>query len=184
MPVIEIDFETFCEIDVRDVGPHVYFRHPSAEILMMAYSIDDGPVKLWVPDGSWDYDSFPKVVKSRLLNGDELWAHNVEFEYNGLWHCLGIKLEYSQCRDTAVLALRYGYPMSLAGAATAVGITEQKDKRGTNLIRKFCQPRKPTKHNKSTRNWPCDFPDDWQDFCDYCIQDVVTESALRKRLLK
>ena len=180
--MIEIDFETFSHIDVRDVGPQVYFRHPSTEVLMMSYAIDDGPVHLWVPDGPWEYDKFPARVKRRLLAGEELWAHNVEFEQNGLRHVLGIDVPFSQCRDTAILALRYGYPMSLAGAASAVGLEVQKDTRGKTLINKFCKPRRPSKNNPAIRWYPEAAPDEWQEFCDYCVQDTKTEQALRKRL--
>ena len=167
--MIHLDFETFCDLDVREVGAEAYARHPSCEVLMMSYAIDQGPVQLWLPDGPWDYDSFPLRLNAAVC------AHNVAFEWNILHHVLGITLPFEQLRDTSALALVYGYPKSLEGVGSALRLPIQKDKRGKTLIRKFCVPRKPTKNRPGTRNWPHEFPDEWEEFKGYCRTDTEVE---------
>ena len=176
--MLHIDFETFCEINVKTVGAHVYSRHPSCEVLMMGYTFGSDPIELWVPDGLNEYHTFPDSIRSYIKDGGEVCAHNVEFEENIFRNVLGIDIPIDQLRDTGVLALTHGYPMSLKGAALAIGLEQKKDTRGDALIRKFCQPRKPTKHNKLPRWDQYSASEDWQDFCDYCIQDVEVERMI------
>ena len=82
-----------------------------------------------------------------------------------------------------VHAASLSLPLSLKEAAKALKTGEQKDKAGENLIRFFSVPCKPTKSNGGrTRNLPEHNPEGWQQFKDYCLQDVRTERDIRKRL--
>lgn len=173
--MLHLDFETYCDINVRDVGAATYARHPSCEVLMAGWAINDDPVELWIPDGPWDYDSMPQRLRRALAGKHTLCAHNAQFEWNILGHVLGISIAFEQLRDTSSLALINGYPKSLEGAGGALNLPVQKDKRGKLLINKFCGPRKPTKANPNTRLYSSDAPEDWADFCEYCIQDVIVE---------
>lgn len=168
--MLHVDFETFCHIDVREVGAAAYSRHPSCEVLMMSWAFDDGPVCLWMPDGPWDYDTMPRKVYSYLVDAaGPVCCHNAEFEINIFQHVLGIHIPLRQVRDTSALALVNGYPKSLAGVGAALGLAVQKDTRGGALIRKFCQL------NRGKRTYPWDAPQDWADFGAYCVQDTVVE---------
>lgn len=178
---LHVDFETYSELDVTQVGSQAYARHPSTEVLMMSWSFG-GDVSLWVPDGPWDYDSIPTTVVQHIAQGCAVCAHNIEFELNIFVHVLGIPITFAQCRDTAVMALIRGYPMSLDGAAVAVNLETRKDSRGKALIRKFCAPRKPTKANPATRIHRWDEPEEWDEFCAYCVQDNVVEQGLWMKL--
>jgi DNA polymerase len=146
---------------------------------MLAYAWGDGPIALWTPHTA---PALPRKVLAHIQAGKPIASHNVEFEANIFRHVLGVDTDWPQWRDTAVMALIHGYPKSLDGAAKAVRLNTQKDKRGQALIRKFSAPRKPTKNNPSTRILPEDAPEDWQDFCNYCIQDVEVERELFERL--
>jgi len=179
--MLHIDFETYCALDVREVGAHAYARHRSCEVLMMSWAFDTDEPSLWLPDGPWNYDSMGRELYRALRRG-VICAHNVEFELNVLRHVLDIEPKLKNLRDTAALALVHGYPKSLAGAAAALKLLYQKDKRGTYLIRKFCAPRKPTKTRPSPRNWPHEFPTDWEDFKSYCLQDTKVEQAIWQQL--
>jgi DNA polymerase len=46
MHVISIDIETFSDIDLGKCGVYRYAESPSFDILLFAYSIDDGQIKL------------------------------------------------------------------------------------------------------------------------------------------
>lgn len=176
--MLHCDFETYCDINVKNVGPQRYARDKSCEVLMLSYAFDDGPVKLWVPDGRWDYDSIPRRITRHITHGGKIVAHNIEFEANIFRHVLGIEIPWCQFYDTAVMSLKRGFPASLDGASKAVGLPVSKDNRGKLLIRKFCQPRKPSKNNPSTRWYPGIVPEDWEDFKEYCVQDTVVEREL------
>lgn len=168
--MLHLDFETFCHVDVREVGAAAYARHPSCEVLMMSWAFNDDTVRLWVPDGPWDYDSMPQEVYSYLVGAvGPVCAHNAEFEINIFQHVLDIHIPLRQVRDTSALALVNGYPKSLAGVGAALGLPVQKDTRGGQLIRKFCQL------NRGKRTYSFNAPEDWATFCDYCIRDVVVE---------
>lgn len=179
--MLHVDFETYSELNVKEVGSQAYARHRSTEVLMMSWSFGTR-VHLWTPDGPWDYASIPGRVTRHIAQGGAVCAHNIEFELNIFVHVLGIPITFAQCRDTAVMALIKGFPMSLDGAAVATGLEVRKDSRGQALIRKFCAPRKPTKNNPTTRVYPEDAPEDWTEFQAYCVQDTIVEHALWMRL--
>lgn len=165
--MVHIDYETFCHIDVREVGAEAYARHPSCEILMLAWAFDDDPVNIWCPDGPWQYDEIPIDLTHEIVCG-----HNVAFEWNITKHVLGIELLLHNLRDTAALALINGYPKSLAGAGAALGLPIQKDTHGSALIKKFCQL------NRGKRTYAFNAPQDWEDFKSYCKQDVIVEREI------
>ena len=91
-----------------------------------------------------------------------------------------------QWSDTMVLALECGLPGSLAAAGAALGLPEEKlkDPVGKALISYFSKPCRPTKSNGGrTRNLPLHDPDKWKLYIGYNRQDVVTEMAIRSKLL-
>lgn len=78
-----------------------------------------------------------------------------------------------------------GYTAGLGATGSALGLPQdkKKDMSGKALIKLFCVPCKPTKTNGGrTRNYPNHEPEKWQLFKNYCIQDVVTETEIYKRL--
>ena len=48
--ILHLDFEFFSPIDIKSAPLDVYANHPDARILMAAYAMDDGPVKVWEAD--------------------------------------------------------------------------------------------------------------------------------------
>jgi DNA polymerase len=73
-----IDFETRSECDLPARGPYNYARHPSTQVLCMAYAVDDGEVELWTPD-----QPFPREILSHQIR-----AHNAAFERLIFWYVL------------------------------------------------------------------------------------------------
>lgn len=49
MPIKElsIDLETYCEVDLRKSGVYRYAEDDSFEILLLAVSVDNGPVRVY-----------------------------------------------------------------------------------------------------------------------------------------
>lgn len=181
---LNLDYETFSKVDLKKSGVYVYAEDESTEVLMAAYSLDFGPVKQWVPaEGEkMPFDLYcalndPKVTKR---------AHNAQFERLITKHVLGIDIPFHEWRCSMVLAMSLSLPGSLGMLGEAVRLSEDKKKmtRGKALIRKFCTPRKPTKTMKHRRcNRHTDY-DDWVEFKEYNVMDVVAEKAILKKIIK
>lgn len=56
------------------------------------------------------------------------------------------------------------------------GVFEAKDKRGKQLIKLLCVPRKPTKANSELRLYPWSAPEEFAALYEYCKQDVRAEA--------
>jgi len=161
---VSIDFETRSEIDVSKVGLDMYAKHPSTQVICMAYCIEGQDVKLWTPD-----QPFP------VFTDPEFWAWNAAFEYNIMRHVLKQDVDISRFKDSMALAAAANIPQSLGEAAEFLGTTQEKDKAGKLLISKLSKPQKDGTFNKD--------PELLNQMYEYCKQDVRTEmdivSALR-----
>ena len=177
---LSIDIETYSDVDLSKCGVYKYVEG-DFHILLFAYAFDDEDVKIVdlacgeeLPQEVLDAIDDPNVIK---------WAWNAQFERTCIGHYLGRVLSPDSWRCSMVQAASLSLPLSLKEAAKALKTGEQKDKAGENLIRYFSVPCKPTKSNGGrTRNLPEHNPEGWQQFKDYCMQDVRTERDIRKRL--
>ena len=182
--MITIDFETRSTCDLRKAGAWMYSRHPSTEILCMAYrwehpkglflanlySYHDSETHIWIPT-----ERFPDGFENQDLE-----AHNAFFEYC-IWNNVGVPkygfppvaLEAFSC--SAAKAAAQSLPRALNKAGEALNLTVQKDESGKLVMLQMCKPRTPTKNNPSV--W---YDDDarFQKLYAYCIQDVEAEHAL------
>lgn len=207
---LSIDIETYSEIDIRRAGAHRYALE--AEVLLFGYSVDFGEVVCIdltagedIPEDVVRAMFDPSVKKSAhnaaferavmrqyFIKILELWrsgaVRGVEIpDWGDTTYALieategYLPVEQWQC--TQVMCARAGYPLDLDSASVALGTAEKKDKKGRDLIRLFSVPCKPTKSNgMRTRNYPEHFPEQWQEFIDYCEQDVRTEQAIAEKL--
>lgn len=179
--VLSIDIETYSSNEIR-YGVHKYVDAPDFSILLFAYAFDDEPVR--VVDFARG-EMLPPNVESALSDSSILKvAFNAAFEITCLKKFFNA-IEPEQWECTSVLSLYNALPPGLGPTALALGFPQdkQKDTRGKALIRYFCQPCAPTKANGGrTRNRPEDAPEKWEEFKEYCRQDVVVERAIRERL--
>lgn len=180
---MNLDFETYCDLDLTKVGLHRYAEHPSFEVLCLAWKTEamDEPV-LWLPGDKPD----PRMVKA--FKNETLRAYNATFEIEVIEKCfpeLGLDEPppVSQWIDTQALVCTNSYPASLDDAGSII-LQEKfrKDKRGKELIKLLCKPRKPTKADSRTRLTKEDEPGLFQELYDYCLKDVVAESEIVKVL--
>lgn len=190
MRTLAIDVETYCELDIKNVGAYRYCEHPSFEIMLFAYAYDDEPVQII---DFMNGETLPFEIIEDLENSDVLkTAFNANFERNAIvgdsyWSngILDMKPEQWDC--TMIQALRMGLPGSLDMVGKALKFEEdkQKMKAGKALIQYFCKPCKATKSNGGrTRNLPEHDPEKWELFKEYCKQDVEVEREIRKKLSK
>jgi len=176
-----LDYETFCELDIRKVGGHRYAKHPSCEVLMASYKLPGmADVVTWLP---WCEEP-PEDLVEYIENGGKLGAHNASFERNVTAYALSRmhpkfpKVNNNQWVCTAAKAAASGLPRSLDKALKALEAPIEKNTDGTAFIKMFCKPRKPTKKDPRTRIRP---RDNWPEFekgIRYCEDDVRGEEWL------
>lgn len=181
---LNLDFETFCKLDLKEVGLDLYSAHPSCEVLMAAYQIDGGPVQHWdrtktkkMPRDLWD-----ALHDERY----QIWAFNAQFERTILNRVLDIWPTIKRFRCTMVLAFMHSYTGTLDQIAERAGLDNSKQKLavGKKLIGMFSKPQKITKTNDLVRFTSETHPVEWKLFVEYNKQDVVAEAALKRRLQK
>lgn len=184
MDILSIDVETYCDLDIKDVGAYKYCKHPSFEILLFAYAFNDEPVEIidltkeaTLPERVIDALNDSNILKS---------AFNANFERNAISNdFVMIECPPEQWDCTMVKAMRLGLPSSLDMVGKALHFPEdkQKMKEGKALIQYFCKPCKPTKTNGGrTRNLPEHAPEKWEIFKEYCKRDVEVERDIRNKL--
>lgn len=183
---LSIDIETYSDVDIKKAGLFRYAQSPAFEILLFAYSLDGGPVK--VVDMARGERIPVEIIKLLFDPNCVKHAFNATFE----WYCLrehlplhGLMIPLEQWHCTQLHALYCGYPASLDSVGKAMGLPQDKQKLSTGkaLIRYFCVPCAPSKVNGGrTRNLPHHDPSKWELFKQYNAQDVVTEMEIERRL--
>lgn len=183
MKTLAIDIETYSSADLKKTGVYKYVEAPDFTVLLMAYSIDNGPVQLMDFTDSSE-DALPLAITAAICSPNVLkTAHNANFERTCLAKFFDMELPPEQWECTMVKSSMLGLPLSLEMVAKVLKLTEQKDAAGKALIKYFSCPCKSTKANgERTRNLPEHAPDKWQQYKDYCRQDVKTELAIREKI--
>lgn len=176
-----LDFETYCELDIRKVGGHRYARHPSCEVLVARFTLPgDTYPEEWLP---WQ-NPIPSRLARYVRSGGKIGAHNASFERSVWKWCLQRlygdvpPVFDTQWVCTAAKAAACGLPRSLEKALLACGSGIRKDTEGSALIKVFCKPRKPTKADSRVRIRPQDDPVRFKRFSLYCARDVIGEMEL------
>ena len=184
MRTLSIDIETYSSVDLNSCGVHKYVESEDFEVLLFAYSIDYGPVK--VIDFANGECLSEDVWELLVSKNCEKTAYNAAFERTCLAKWCGVPMPAEQWNCTMVLAASCGLPLSLKAAGEALGLSEEqaKMKEGADLIRLFCVPRKPTKNKPWSRVTPDMEPEKWELFKSYNKRDVEVENTIRQRLLK
>ncbi|MBF0778737.1 DNA polymerase [Streptococcus cuniculi] len=189
MKELSIDIESYSEVDLRKSGVYRYAEDDSFEILLLAISIDNGPVTIH----DLTNEKLPNEIIQALVDDTIIkWAFNASFERICLSNWLKKHhpellsdsfLNPKSWRCSMVWSAYLGLPLSLDGVGTVLKLKDQKLKTGGDLIRYFCLPCKPTKVNGGrTRNYPHHAPDKWSTFIAYNKRDVEVELAIKDKL--
>lgn len=181
MSLLAIDIETYSDVDLTKCGVYAYCDSPQFEILLFAYAFDEEETEIidlacgeHLPQRVLDALEDTSVIKT---------AFNAAFERTCISKHLGKKLSPVSWQCTAVQSAMLALPLSLDGVGEVLNIKRKKLKEGTDLVRFFSMPCKPTKANGGrTRNLPSDEPEKWERFKAYCIRDVDAEREIRQKL--
>lgn len=181
MKSIEIDLETFSDVDLSKCGVYKYAESAAFEILLFGFSVDGGDVQVI------DLCQGEKIPVDILaaLSDDSVtkWAFNAMFERVCLSNYLGEWLEPESWKCSMVWSATLGLPLSLENVGAVLGLEKQKLSEGKDLIRYFCVPCKPTKANGGrTRNLPGHDREKWERFKAYNLRDVEAEMQIQQRL--
>ena len=181
MKKLSIDLETYSSVDLGKSGVYKYAESEDFEILLFAYSIDDGGVEV-IDLASGEI--IPEEILAALSDKSiEKWAFNANFERVCLSRFLGKRLKPQGWYCTMIWSAYLGLPLSLEKVGEVLKLDKQKMNEGKALIRYFSIPCKPTKTNSMrTRNLPHHDLEKWSTFKEYNQRDVETEMAIKKKL--
>jgi DNA polymerase bacteriophage-type len=179
MPILWFDCETYSEADLKKAGTHAYAEHPSTEITVAQWALDDGEPEVCDCTGRYQPPHLTALLEDPAIT---VVAHNSAFDRTLLRRVWGVDAPVERWRDTMVQAMAHGLPGSLdkLGAILGVADDEAKDKRGRELIQLFCKPR--PKNHKLRRATPATHPDEWAEFLEYSRQDIVAMRAIHRLL--
>ena len=161
--MIYADFETRSAVDLKKIGAYEYARHPTTEVLSLAWAIDDQPVELWHPAfRDWtDVYAKRKVDRVRidlaeapppeslfwsLDDGSEFEAHNAWFE-RCIWRWVMVErwgwpeIDHDRFRCSAALAASYALRAKLDHVTRDLDLSEQKDSEGHAVMMRHSKPR-------------------------------------------
>lgn len=156
-------------------------------------AIDDGEPAYWdCVENTWE--TIEEYREALLDPSVLIYAHNAMMEISMCKALLektwGIPCPaLSRFRCTASLARRAALPAKLETLAETLNLPHLKDKRGKSLINKFSvmqKAKKPTKKNPNGlpphRIRPEDDPAAFEEFVEYCRQDVRAEQCVARTL--
>lgn len=173
-----LDFETYCELDLKKVGLDRYSAHPSCEVLMLAWGFEGETPRLWSPA---EGEKMPCDLRDALEDDEiELHAFNAQFERVIMNRVLGIVPKVKRWRCTMVLAYFHSFVGDLARVGQQIGIPQDKQKmsEGHRLMKMFSVPQKPTSKQPLKRFDSLSHPVEWEMFKEYCLRDVEAEMEI------
>lgn len=198
---LHLDYETRSVVDLNKAGAHVYFEHPSTDVLCAAYAFDKEEPQIWRP-----FERLEQRVVDHIESGGIITAWNASFERLASKHVMIRKhgwpaIDDTQFRCTMTEAFGMSFPGKLERAAPAMGLKIAKDEKGHRIMMQMCKPRAPRKgeekHCKICRGMGCDkcyglgtnilWYDDEERHAKleaYCMQDVRVEAACGDKVLR
>lgn len=181
---IFLDTETFSELNLKKAGAYAYAEHPTTEVMICTYALDDGKVQTWDATAS---PRMPRDLRKALravCNREAriVMANGLMFDRLVIREKWGFDLPVSHIDDTMVMAFRCALPGSLDKQCEVLGIgsDQAKDKEGKKLIQRFC---KPTPKNYKVRRYSAaTHPEEWKKFLRYARMDIVAMREVYYRL--
>lgn len=176
---IHLDFETFSVPKLPEVGSYAYSSHSRAKNLSCAWTSGEDRPLVWTPLKTTIDSPDLHQMLDNIKNGAKLLAWNATFEYDW-WNIVMVpqhgwpKLEKRQVFDVQALAMSLALPSDLDTCAKLLGLTELKDERGKKLMNKLSKGKRCLEYSEA--------PQEYEEYFEYNIQDVVVEREIFKRL--
>ena len=176
-----LDFETFSELDLKKRGLDNYASHPSTEILMCSWAVNDALPEVWFPQDRAMPDQLRLMIERPEITKV---AFGAEFERAILEKVAKIETPTAVWRDPMIMGRYASIPgdLDFIGSVLRLPPDEAKMKEGSRLISLFCKPH-TTKKKGTFRNTKETHPEQWATFVDYCIRDTRVTQTLFKKLI-
>lgn len=138
--VINLDWETYSETDLKAVGAYAYATCPTTDILVMSARVQgEKHLRRWRPGQPYPFaDIHPRDIEIRAWNSQFerlIWNHVAVRRYG--WPVLD--LEQFVCTSAQARMMAAG-PAKLEKAAPFYGLKIRKDMKGHALMLKMCKP--------------------------------------------
>lgn len=198
---LSIDLETYSSVDLKKSGVYPYAESSDFEILLFAYAVNESEVQ--VVDIACGEEVPNEILQALTDDTVTKWAYNCQFErvclsywlrrnypqyfssYSIAEDSVGNYLDPASWKCSRIWGAYMGLPLSLKGIGAVLKLDEQKMEEGSDLIKYFCKPCRPTKKNGGrTRNLPMHDPEKWALFKKYNKRDVEVELAIKEKLAK
>ena len=182
MRVLSIDIETYGSVDLTKSGVYKYTQN-DFEILLIAYAYDDEEIKIIDLKNN---EKIPPQLKKDILDENIIkTAFNANFERVCLSKYFNTYLSPKMFRCTQVHALYLGLPHGLDNVAKSLRLKEQKLEEGKSLIRFFMKKENLDLLTSNIDNSKkAEAIKKYQEFKNYCINDVRVERSIRRILEK
>ncbi|WP_051389628.1 DNA polymerase [Bradyrhizobium sp. Ec3.3] len=194
-PRATIDFEGLSAADLKRVGSWLYSRHSTTRPHCLAYHVPGSDeIKLWhraYPRLGIEESPPPEDLFQWIAEGGLVEAHNAGFEQNFWQNVMGPQYGWPEVPDdqwmcSAAKCAALALPRSLEGAIEALGLSQKKDPRGENFVKKYCKPvRLSAKERDALGEDYVEFAEDIEGITtgwEYCKQDVRAEMAVSDAL--
>ena len=193
MKQLTIDIETASDEDISECGVYRYAESDNFELLLVSYSIDNGPVATCdIANG----DTLPDAILEALTDKSVIKkAFNVNFErvclsvylrrnYPDLLNfddAVGNYIDPESWQCDMIHSRYLGMMSSLDGMGKLLRLKEKKLDEGKDLIKYFC-----TLHQDKQGNLlfydKSDAPKKWKEFIEYNRRDVEVELKIQRLL--
>jgi DNA polymerase len=161
--LVGLDFETYCALDLKEVGLARYVAHPTFTVTLASVATHTGTTTIEFPDTPSD-----RAYLKDLLQGMVVCAHNAGFE-DAVLGWLGIK--NVELVDSAVVAAVAGADRHLAGAAKQLMITGKLDE-DRSLINLFAKKQKDQVDDEFDMDLIRNNRIKWEAYKAYCERDA------------
>ncbi|MDX8383524.1 MAG: ribonuclease H-like domain-containing protein, partial [Ghiorsea sp.] len=181
-----LDFETRSVCDIS-LGGFKYSAHPTTEVLMLGWKLPkDETASVW--QIGTPKDSLAPLFEW-VSKGNKVAGWNIGLFDLPVWNNCFAKdpqvptLAIAQCADFMTWAGAMSLPQSLDACGQYFELGDAaKDKAGKKLITTFCKPRRASKANPDLYWNSITRAEKWDEFVEYCRQDIVATEALGFRI--
>ena len=171
-----VDSETRSLLDVTVVGAYKYAKHPSTDVTVWGFALDDDTGKVWSPEWAWSRrpDEYPEALLDHVAEGGYLVAWNAFFDRH-IWNEVMVKkygwpeLAREQVLCAQAQAEANNLPGRLEKAAEALGTYHKKDPKGKALIAQLAGGTRETWNREEFET-----PEKMGHFRAYCVKDVLS----------
>lgn len=178
---VTLDFESYSEADLKQVGSWKYWEHPTTEPLMASYKVGASPTKIWTAYG--DGNVCPADLVAAIETGATFDVHGANFEQAAwLWcvkHWGWPELPPERWDDTMARCAALSLPLKLDRVGAVLHLPIQKDSVGKSWIQRYTRPQTVTKKQPLKRLTDAAGLAVGES---YCMTDTETEFGLRKKV--